>query len=361
MRAAPKIDLTMEERTQLEQWTRSTTAAIRLVTRCRIVLLAAEGLENLEIAQRLGVGRVQAGRWRSRFAQDRVKGIERDQPRSGRGKTIDEAEIVRLTTQTTPENATHWSTRKMAQRAGVSETTVRRVWRNHGLKPHRIESFKVSRDPKFVEKLEDVVGLYLNPPEHALVLSCDEKSQIQALDRTQPGLPLKKGRAGTMTHDYKRHGTTTLFAALNTLDGTVISCCQQRHRNTEWLKFLRRIDRQTPKDKQLHLICDNYSAHKHENVQKWLTEHPRFHIHFTPTSASWLNMVERLFRTLSTDRLKRGVFRSIPELVATIEDFIAKHNQNPKPFVWTAKAQDILEKVIRANRKLSARKNDALH
>jgi transposase len=339
----------MEERTQLERWTRSTTAAVRLVIRARIVLLAAEGLENLEIAQRLGVGRVQVGRWRTRYAQDRLTGIEKNLPRSGRRKTIDEAQIVRLTTQTTPENATHWSTRKMAERVGVSEKTIRRVWHSHGLKPHLVKSFKVSRDPKFVEKLVDIVGLYLNPPEHALVLSCDEKSQIQALDRTQPGLPLKKGRAGTMTHDYKRHGTTTFFAALNILDGTIIGCCQQRHRNKEWLNFLRCIDRQTPKDKQLHLICDNYSTHKHENVRKWLADHPRFHIHFTPTSASWLNMVERFFRTLSTDRLKRGVFHSIPELVAAIEDFMAKHNQDPKPFVWTAQAQDILEKVIRAN------------
>jgi hypothetical protein len=238
---------------------------------------------------------------------------------------------------------------------------VLKVWRANGLKPHLVETFKVSRDPKFVEKLEDIVGLYLSPPEHALVLCCDEKSQVQALDRTQPGLPLKKGRAATLTHDYKRHGTTTLFAALNVLDGQVIAQCQQRHRHTEWLQFLRQIDRETPKDKTLHLVCDNYATHKHPAVQTWLETHPRFHIHFTPTSASWLNMVERFFRSVSTDRLERGVFRSVPELIAAIEQYIAIHNQNPKPFVWTARANDILQKVIRANRQLGSKKNEALH
>ena len=224
-----------------------------------------------------------------------------------------------------------------------------------------MRGFKVSRDPLFVEKLEDIVGLYMSPPEHALVLCCDEKSQVQALDRTQPGLPLKKGRASTMTHDYKRNGTTTLFAALNVLDGQVIAQCQQRHRHTEWLQFLRQIDRETSKDKALHLVCDNYATHKHPTVQEWLAKHPRFHIHFTPTSASWLNMVERFFRSISTDRLERGVFRSVPELITAIDEYIAVHNQNPKPFVWTAKANDILQKVIRANRKLGSKKNEALH
>ena len=249
----------------------------------------------------------------------------------------------------------------MAEVAGVSDTTVLRVWHAHGLKPHRVETFKVSRDPKFVEKLEDIVGLYLNPPEHALVLSCDEKSQVQALDRTQPGLPLKKGRAATMTHDYKRHGTTTLFAALNVLDGTVIGQCQQRHRHTEWLKFLRQIDRETPKDKALHLICDNYATHKHPKVRQWLKKHPRFHLHFTPTSASWLNMVERFFRDLTTEQLRRGVFTSVPGLIHTIENYIALHNEKPKPFIWTASAKDILQKVIRANARLSSKQNEALH
>jgi transposase len=249
----------------------------------------------------------------------------------------------------------------MAAKVGVSDTTVLRVWRQHGLKPHRVRTFKVSRDPKFVEKLEDIVGLYLSPPEHALVLCCDEKSQVQALDRTQPGLPLKKGRAQTMTHDYKRHGTTTLFAALNVLDGQVIGQCQQRHTHVEWLKFLRQIDRKTPKHKTLHLIADNYATHKHPAVRQWLARHRRFHMHFTPTSASWLNMVERFFRDLSMARLRRGVFRCVPELITAIDEYMAHHNEQPKPFIWTAKAKDILQKVIRANAKLSSKQNEALH
>ena len=246
-------------------------------------------------------------------------------------------------------------------KAGVSDTSVQRVWKAHGLKPHRIRRFKVSRDPNFVERLEDIVGLYMNPPEHAVVLCCDEKSQIQALDRTQPGLPLKKGRAATMTHDYKRNGTTTLFAALNTLDGSVISRCAPRHRHTEWLSFLRQIERESPKDKSLHLICDNYATHKHPKVQQWLARHPRIYVHFTPTSASWLNMVERFFRDITVARLRNGVFRSVGELVDAIEHYVSVHNKDPKPFVWTAKANDILQKVIRANRRLSSKQNEALH
>ena len=265
------------------------------------------------------------------------------------------------TTRETPVGATHWSTRTLATEVGVSPSTIGRIWRAHGLKPHIVRGFKVSCDPKFIEKLEDIVGLYMSPPEHALVLCCDEKSQVQALDRTQPGLPLKKGRAQTMTHDYKRHGTTTLFAALNVLDGQVIGQCQQRHTHAEWLKFLRKIDRETPKDKTLHLIADNYATHKHPTVQQWLAKHPRFHVHFTPTSASWLNMVERFFRDLTTERLRNGVFHNVPELIAAIKEYIAVHNKNPKPFVWTAKAHDILAKVMRANRNLSSKQNEALH
>src|SRR3989304_3603840 len=257
--------------------------------------------------------------------------IECDRPRGGRPRKVDADRIVQLTTQSKPEGATHWSTRTLAAKVGVSDSSVLRVWHRHGLKPHLIDTFKVSRDPHFVQKLEDIVGLYLNPPEHAIVLCCDEKSQVQALDRTQPGLPLKKGRAATMTHDYKRHGTTTLFAALNTLDGSVISCCQNRHRHEEWMRFLRRVDRQTPKEKELHLVCDNYGTHKHPEVQEWLARHPRFHMHFTPTSASWLNMVERFFRSLTTDRLRRGVFRSVPELTAAIEEYVRLPNENPQP------------------------------
>jgi len=248
---------------------------------------------------------------------------------------VDVARLVALTTQTQPAAATHWSTRTMAAELGVSAASVSRHWRANGLKPHRVRGFKVSRDPKFVEKLEDIVGLYLSPPEHALVLSCDEKSEVQALDRTQPALPLKRGRAATMTHDYKRNGTTTLFAALNVLNGQVIGQCPPRHRHTEWLKFLEQIDHETPQDKTLHLMADNYATHKHPVVLEWLTQHPRIIVHFTPTSASWLNMVERFFRDLTTQRLRRGVFGSVPDLVKAINEYIAHHNIKPKPFVWT--------------------------
>lgn len=361
MRRAPVIELDNEMEQQLVRIARSNTASVREARRAAIVLHAAQGHTNEEIAEALGIGRVQVGRWRRRYAEGGWDAICQDRPRGGRPVRIDAQEIVRLTTQTKPDNATQWSSRTLAAHTGVSPASICRIWRAHGLKPHRVETFKVSRDPHFVEKLEDVVGLYMNPPENALVLSCDEKSQVQALDRTQPGLPLKKGRAATMTHDYKRHGTTTLFAALNILDGSVIGQCQKRHRHTEWLGFLRQIDRETPKGKDLHLICDNYATHKHPNVEAWLAKHPRFHMHFTPTSASWLNMVERFFRDLTVNRLRRGVFTSVPELVQSIEEYVAKHNESPKPFIWTAKANDILEKVVRANRRLSSKQNEALH
>jgi transposase len=361
MNAATAIALTQDERTELMRRARSQTMDARAVRRARIILLAAEGVGNHEIARRLEISRNQAIEWRKRFALGGIAAVSNDLPRSGRKPRIDTARIVQVTTQTLPEGGTHWSTRTLAAKLGISDTSVHKVWRAHGLKPHLVETFKVSRDPRFVEKLEDIVGLYLAPPEHALVLCCDEKSQVQALDRTQPGLPMKKGRAATMTHDYKRHGTTTLFAALNVLDGQVIAQCQPRHRNLEWLQFLRKIDRETPKKKELHLIVDNYATHKHPNVQAWLEKHPRFHIHFTPTSASWLTMVERFFRSITTDRLERGVFRSVPELTAAIEEYIALHNRHPKPFVWTANANDILQKVIRANRRLGSKNNEALH
>jgi transposase len=361
MRVAPPIELSPEEERRLTKLSTSNTASVREARRAKIVLLASEGKTNQEIADELGIGRVQAGRWRQRYAQGGLEAIQQDLPRGGRTRQIDAQEIVRLTTQSQPANATHWSTRSLAAVTGVSASSIRRVWKAHGLKPHRVETFKVSRDPLFVEKLEDIVGLYMSPPEHALVLCCDEKSQVQALDRTQPGLPLKKGRAATMTHDYKRNGTTTLFAALNVLDGQVIAQCQQRHRHTEWLKFLRKIDRETPKEKTLHLVADNYATHKHPAVQKWLDKHPRFNMHFTPTSASWLNMVERFFRDITTERLRRGVFTSVSELVSAIDAYIAHHNANPKPFIWTKSARDILQKVIRANRQLSSKQNGALH
>jgi transposase len=361
VRVAPEIVLTDPERTELMRLVRSKLTSVRLAQRARIVLRASQGLQNKEIAAQLGVGRVQVSRWRERYAHARLAGIERDLPRGAPPVKVDVARLVELTTQSTPEAATHWSTRTMAAALGVSPASVSRHWRATGLKPHLVRGFKVSRDPKFIEKLEDIVGLYVSPPEHALVLCCDEKSQVQALDRTQPGLPLKKGRAQTLTHDYKRNGTTTLFAALNVLDGKVIAQCQQQHRHTEWLKFLRKIDRETPKDKALHLIADNYATHKHPTVQGWLAKHPRFTMHFTPTSASWLNMVERFFRDLTDKRLRRGVFTSVPELVAAIDAYIAHHNTNPKPFIWTKSARDILQKVIRANSRLSSKQNETLH
>lgn len=361
MRIAPEIILTSEERAELTRLVRSSLTSVRLALRARIVLLAACRMMNKDIALELGVGRVQVSRWRERYARSRLAGIERDLPRGAPPVTVDVAMLVERTTQSKPKAATHWSTRTLAAELGISAASVSRYWRANGLKPHVVRGFKVSRDPKFVEKLEDIVGLYMSPPEHALVLCCDEKSQVQALDRTQPGLPMKKGRAATMTHDYKRHGTTTLFAALNVLDGQVIAQCQQRHRHIEWLKFLRQIDRETPTDKALHLIVDNYATHKHPKVQEWLEKHPRFNMHFTPTSASWLNMVERFFRDITAKRLRRGVFTSVAELTAAIEEYIAHHNTNPKPFIWTKSARDILQKVIRANSRLSSKQSATLH
>jgi transposase len=361
MRVATGIVLSAEQQQELMRLARSKRTSVRLALRARIVLLAAQGLQNKDIAAELDIGRVQVSRWRERYAVSGLAGIERDLPRGAPPRKVDAARLVELTTQHTPDNATHWSTRTMAEAMNVSAASVSRHWRAHGLKPHLMRTFKVSRDPNFVEKLEDIVGLYVSPPEHALVLCCDEKSQVQALDRTQPGLPLKKGRAATFTHDYKRNGTTTLFAALNVLDGSVISQCQARHRHTEWLKFLKQIERETPKDKALHLICDNYATHKHPTVLKWMARHPRIKLHFTPTSASWLNMVERFFRDLSENRLRRGVFASVPDLIAAIDGYIAKHNQKPKPFIWTASARDILQKVMRANRRLSSKQNATLH
>jgi len=355
MRVARRIELNLEQKEALEQCARSRSRSVRVVERARIVLLAAAGKQDKEIAAELGITAHKVARWRNRFLDLGLAGLEKDAPRTGRPPSISAAKVRRVihkTTQEKPANATHWSTRTMAAAVDLSEATVRRIWHKHGLKPHLVETFKVSTDPRFAEKLEAIVGLYLNPPEHALVLCCDEKSQIQALDRTQPGLPLKRGRAGTMTHDYKRNGTATLFAALNILNGKVISLCQERHRHQEWLRFLRLVDDGTPDHKQLHLIVDNYATHKHPAVQRWLKRHRRFHIHFTPTSASWLNMVERFFRDLTAHRLRRGVFRDVMELVNAIDDYVDHHNEHPKPFIWTASANDILEKVKRARKTL---------
>lgn len=351
MRVAKAILLTNAERAKLTKWSRGRKTPARLVLRAKILLAAAEGRENKEIAIELGCTRRTVGTWRNRFAEAGLSGIEQDAPRGGRTPVVRakfEAEILRKTTQETPPNATHWSTRTLAEAIGVSKDTVGRVWHDNGLKPHLVKTFKVSNDPHFAEKLVDVVGLYLNPPEHALVLSVDEKSQIQALDRTQKSLPLFPGRLGTMTHDYKRHGTTTLFAALSVTDGTLISQCQPRHRHQEWIKFLKTIDRETVPEFDLHLIVDNYATHKHPKVQAWLKRHPRFHMHFTPTSSSWLNVVERWFRELTQKRLRRGVFRSVPELVQAITEYAAHHNTNPRGFQWTKKAEEILKKVARA-------------
>ncbi len=351
MRIARPVQLDAAEEALLRTRARARSLPARVVERARIVLLASTGKQDKEIAAVLGISVQKSARWRDRFLRLGVAGLEKDAPRPGRKPSLPagmSALVVRKTTQERPAQATHWSTRTMAAAVGISEKSVRRIWRAHGLKPHRIESFKLSHDPQFAAKLEAIVGLYLNPPEHAIVLCCDEKSQIQALDRTQPGLPLKRGRAATMTHDYKRNGTAALFAALNAADGQVIGLCQERHRHQEWLQFLRFIDLATPVDKDLHLIVDNYATHKHPKVQRWLQRHPRFHVHFTPTSSSWLNMVERFFRDLTQNRLRRGVFRDVSDLILTIYEHLDRHNQAPKPFIWTAPANDILAKVSRA-------------
>ncbi len=356
MRIAVAITLTEEERATLTKWSRGRRTPARVVLRAKIVLAAADGRENQDIAAELGCTRRTVGTWRNRFAAHRLAGIESDAPRGGRTPTVrsaKEAEVIARTTQETPPGATHWSTRTMAAAVGISKATVQRIWRDNGLQPHRTKTFKVSNDPRFAEKLVDVVGLYLDPPEHALVLSCDEKSQIQALDRTQKSLPLFPGRLQTLTHDYKRNGTTTLFAAISVADGLVISQCQPRHRHQEWLKFLKRIDARTPPELDLHLIVDNYATHKHPRVLAWLARHPRFQLHFTPTSSSWLNLIERWFRDLTQRRLKRGVFRSVAELQQAIQEYIDHHNANPKAFVWTKTAGDILDKVARARTALN--------
>ena len=345
---ADVLPMTAEQKGTLEAWIRAKTTPQRIVLRSRICLLAGEGKSNNAIADQLGTSRPTVLLWRKRFEKAGPSGLSEDAPHGLSVQRLSAQKvnaIVEATLHTKPEDATHWSTRTMAKAQGVSHASVARIWDAHGLKPHRIEGFKLSKDKRFVEKLTDVVGVYLNPPDKALVLCVDEKSQVQALDRTQPGLPMKKGRCGTMTHDYKRNGTTCLFAALNVLDGTVIGTCYPRHRNEEFLKFLRKIDRETPQGLPLHLILDNYGTHKHPNVRKWLEKHPRFHLHFTPTSSSWVNLVERWFGEITRKRIRRGVFRSVPELIAAIDEFILVNNRNPKPFVWTKKVEDILEKI----------------
>ena len=365
MKSAPRITVTDEQRETLSRWSRGRSTPVRLMQRAKIVLLAAEGKMNKDIATELGIMPNTVVRWRGRFATGGLAAIEKDAPRGGRKPRKRDAvarRIIEMTTQQRPANATHWSGRTLAAALGIDKSMVWRVWKANGLKPHLSRTFKVSNDPRFVEKLTDVVGLYLDPPERALVFCFDEKSQIQALDRTQPGLPLKKGRCGTMTHDYKRNGTTTLFAALEMAEGKLIGQCMPRHRHQEFIKFLKLLDAETPGDLDLHLILDNYSTHKHPRVRSWLKRHPRFHLHFTPTSSSWLNLVERWFREITDKRIRRGAFHSVKGLQRTIMDYIERHNENPKPFVWSAPAERILEKVRRARAVLeNVKLNEALH
>lgn len=351
MRVASPVVVSDSERQTLQRWSRGRSTPARVVLRAKIILSAAAGMRNQDIAQQVGTSRLTVGLWRRRFLQQRLAGIEKDAPRGGRKPTRRNRvarRIVEWTTQRRPAHATHWSVRTLAKALRVSPAMVHRVWKANGLKPHLTRTFKVSNDPQFVDKLLDIVGLYLNPPEHALVLCADEKSQIQALDRTQPSLPMYPGRCGTMTHDYKRNGTTTLFAALELAEGRLIGTCMARHRHQEWIRFLKLIDQETPADLDLHVIADNYATHKHPKVKSWLKRHPRFHIHFTPTSCSWLNLVERWLREISDKRIRRGSSRSVKELVQAILDYIAAHNANPQSFAWTAKAEDILAKVRRA-------------
>jgi transposase len=343
------------DRARLEAIVADRNRAQKHVARARIILGSAERLSVAEIARRADVGRPAVWRWQRRFAEAGVEGLLRDATRKPGKAPLGEAlvhRVVGLTCAEPPGEATHWTGRAMAKTAGISLRSVQRIWAAHDLQPHRIRTFKRSRDPEFAAKLEDVVGLYVAPPKHAIVLSVDEKSQIQALDRTQPGLPLKPGKAGTMTHDYKRHGTTTLFAALNVLEGTVIGCCMQRDRHQEFVRFLNAIERVVPAGKVIHAILDNYAAHKHPNVLKWLARHPRWIFHFTPTSGSWLNAVETFFSALTRRRLKRGSFHSIVDLQAAINHYVDQYNDDPKPFIWTKPADQILARSNRPNASL---------
>ena len=356
-RISSMVSLSANDDNQLRRWEAAQGTPQQVALRCRLILAAAAGKQDLEIAATYGVNRHTAALWRQRVRSEGVAAVWEIQPGRGRKPVLCQAKqdaVVAATLKTKPKGMTHWSCRTMAKAQGVSKNTVNRIWQLHNLQPHRSKSFKLSRDTKFLEKLTDVVGLYLNPPDKAVVLCLDEKSQIQALDRTQPGLPLKKGRCGTMTHDYKRNGTTTLFAALNYLDGKVIGQCHSRHRHQEFLKFLRRLDREFPGDCQLHLILDNYGTHKTPQVQTWLKRHRRFVPHFIPTSSSWLNLIERWFKELTDKAVRQGAFPSVAVLVQAIEDFLAAWNEHPKPFVWTAKLEEILQKIERARAKLEA-------
>ena len=357
MRKIERISISATDRERLERLVRDRNTAQKVVWRARIALLASEGLTAEGISAAVGKSLLTVRRWRRRFVAKGVDGLLKDATRPSRVKPLAPekiAQVVHMTLHQKPPNATQWSVRSMAKAAGISYSSVQRIWQAHGLKPHLVKTFKVSRDKNFAAKVEDVVGLYLNPPDKALVLCVDEKSQIQALDRTQPGLPIKKGRAGTMTHDYKRNGTTTLFAALNMVDGRVIGTCMPRHRHREFLRFLKLIDQQTPPGLDLHLVVDNYATHKTPAVKRWVKANPRFRLHFTPTSASWLNMVERFFAEITRNRIRRGAFKSVAELKSAILEYLENHNADPKPFVWTKSAGKILEKVARAKQVLES-------
>jgi transposase len=356
---AVAIELSSEERERLEAWARRRKSAQALAARSRIVLLAADGLKNTEIAAELGIRRATAAMWRSRFAVDRLDGLL-DEPRPGRPRTISDAqveEVIVKTLESAPRDATHWSTRSMAAEAGLSQTAVSRIWRAFGLQPHRQDTWKLSKDPQFIEKVRDVVGLYLNPPERAVVLCVDEKSQIQALDRTAPILPMLPGVPERATHDYKRAGTSSLYAALDVTSGKVFGALRARHRAIEFKQFLQTIDREVPAELGVHVVLDNSSTHKTPAIQRWLAAHPRFVLHFTPTSASWLNLVERWFAELTAKLLKRGTHRSVRELNADIRAWIETWNDNPKPFVWTKTADQILDSIAR----YCTRINDSRH
>jgi len=345
---AERIILTPKEEATINRWAQGKSFPLRLMQRSRIIQLAAQGIFNHDIAGRLGVSRPTVQLWRERFLSFRLHGLEKDAPRPGRLPKIFQKKvtaIVNATLYTKPPNATHWSTRSMAKAQGVSNATIQRIWKEHNLKPHLIKTFKLSRDKYFLEKLYDVVGLYLNPPDKAIVFCVDEKSQIQAIERTQLMFPMRPGIPARQTHDYMRHGTTTLFAALNMLDGTVIGDCMPRHRHQEFIRFLQLINVKTPTDVALHLIVDNYGTHKHPRVQSWLKRYPRFHLHFIPTSSSWLNMIERWFSEITSKRIRRGSFKNVKELIVAIKQYIDSHNQNPKAFVWTASVETIMRKI----------------
>jgi transposase len=359
MKLAEPITLSPEERQTLDAWSSGRSFPFRVVQRARIIRMAADGILNQDIAQKLHISRPTVQQWRQRFLSLRLSGLEKDAPRPGRKPRILQRKIdavVAATLHSKPSNATHWSTRSMAEAQGLSQSAVTRIWRKHNLKPHLVETFKLSRDKQFSEKLHDVVGLYLNPPDKALVLCVDEKSQIQALDRTRPTTPLRPGIPERQTHDYTRHGTTTLFAALSMLDGKVIGDCMPRHRHQEFIRFLQLINVKTPSDLALHLIVDNYGTHKHARVKSWLKRHPRFQLHFIPTSSSWLNMVERWFREITDKRIRRGSFKSVPDLINAIMKYLENHNQNPRVFIWSASVERILSKIAKCKEAL-----DSLH